>query len=488
MDEIKDKKTTGGESTANSGASANRERRPRNGQRGQRRQPGGSNKKTGAPAADAAGEQRAAEQSKQRTEATKQRRPDAEKKNPGAVNAAEKNDRGGKRRAPVQNRSGRKNGTDERTPRAFDDPAAARSVPGVDVVDSFADISLSGSSRPVSLVSTVSDEDDSYVPGPDDFRIPDEDILPECILPRKATAEGSHSNEGKTEVVGIRFENSGKTYYFAPGADKFVRGEHAIVETARGVEYGEISMGNTYVPNDEIVQPLRAVGRRATAEDAKHDEENHRREAETMSICAEKIAARGLEMKLVGSSYTFDNTKLIFYFTAAGRVDFRELVKDLAAVFRTRIELRQIGIRDEAKLLGGYGVCGRKLCCASFLPNFNQVSIRMAKEQGLSLSSSKISGCCGRLMCCLRFEHETYEREIKLTPPVDSIVETADGRGVVTENNPIAGTVKVRLDDKPSDPPKAYHRDTVNVISRGARRNDAHSADEGDDGDIIPEE
>ena len=207
-----------------------------------------------------------------------------------------------------------------------------------------------------------------------------------------------------------------------------------------------------------------------------------------MSICAEKIAARGLEMKLVGSSYTFDNTKLIFYFTAAGRVDFRELVKDLAAVFRTRIELRQIGIRDEAKLLGGYGVCGRKLCCASFLPNFNQVSIRMAKEQGLSLSSSKISGCCGRLMCCLRFEHETYEREIKLTPPVDSIVETSDGRGVVTENNPIAGTVKVRLDDKPSDPPKAYHRDTVNVISRGARRNDAHSADEGDDGDIIPEE
>ena len=202
MDEIKDKKTTGGEATANSGASANRERRPRNGQRRQRRQPGGSNKKTGAPAADAAGEQRAAEQSKQRTEATKQRRPDAEKKNPGAVNAAEKNDRGGKRRAPVQNRSGRKNGTDERTPRAFDDPAAARSVPGVDVVDSFADISLSGSSRPVSLVSTVSDEDDSYVPGPDDFRIPDEDILPECILPRKATAEGSPSNEGKTEVVG----------------------------------------------------------------------------------------------------------------------------------------------------------------------------------------------------------------------------------------------------------------------------------------------
>lgn len=192
-------------------------------------------------------------------------------------------------------------------------------------------------------------------------------------------------------------------------------------------------------------------------------------------------------MKLVGSSYTFDNSKLIFYFTAAGRVDFRELVKDLAAVFRTRIELRQIGIRDEAKMIGGCGVCGRKLCCASFLPNFAQVSIRMAKEQGLSLSSSKISGCCGRLMCCLRFEHETYEREIRLTPPVDSIVETVDGRGTVTENSPIAGTVKVRLDEKPGDPPRVYKRDDVKIISRGNRRNDDVGNGD-DDRDVVTDE
>lgn len=356
--------------------------------------------------------------------------------------------------------------------------------------DNFADISLTGNSRQPVLISTEEDDYGDIAAMPYAFKIPDEEILPECMLPsHKGVPTVSHAHtpgDGKTEVVGVKFESSGKSYYFAPGADKFRRGDHAIVETARGMEYGEISMGNTFVPTEDIVQPLRAIGRRATEEDTRHDEENHRREKEALVICAEKIAARGLDMKLVDAGYTFDNSKLIFYFTAAGRVDFRELVKDLAAVFRTRIELRQIGIRDEAKMLGGCGVCGRKLCCSSFLPNFNQVSIRMAKEQGLSLSSSKISGCCGRLMCCLRFEHETYEREIRMTPPIDSIVETEDGRGVVTENSPIAGTVKVRLDEKPGDPPRLYHRDSVKVITRGQRRID--TSDASDDADVIPED
>lgn len=356
--------------------------------------------------------------------------------------------------------------------------------------DNFADISLTGNSRQPVLIGTEEDDYSDIAAMPDAFRIPDEDILPECMLPSQNGTPRStlaHTpRDGKTEVVGVKFESSGKSYYFAPGADQFRRGDHAIVETARGMEYGEISMGNTFVPTEDIVQPLRAIGRRATEEDSRHDEENHRREKEALVICAEKIAARGLDMKLVDAGYTFDNSKLIFYFTAAGRVDFRELVKDLASVFRTRIELRQIGIRDEAKMLGGCGVCGRKLCCSSFLPNFNQVSIRMAKEQGLSLSSSKISGCCGRLMCCLRFEHDTYEREIRMTPPIDSIVETEDGRGIVTENSPIAGTVKVRLDDKPGDPPRIYHRDSVKVITRGQRRVD--TSDASDDADVIPED
>ncbi len=407
----------------------------------------------------------------------------------------EKKERAGKRRQQSQNRNDRSHG-DKLTGAAreanTDTNASFEKAPEtVDAFDNFADISLFGDNRSgrSAVEASGSAADLGELP-PDAFKIPDDEILPECLLPHKEAplpAKTEGPSENTTEVVGVRFESSGKTYYFAPGADKFVCGEHAIVETSRGVEYGEISMGNTYVPNETIVQPLRAIGRRATEEDTRRNEENHRREKEALALCAEKIAAHGLDMKLVGSSYTFDNTKLIFYFTAPGRVDFRELVKDLASVFRTRIELRQIGIRDEAKMLGGCGVCGRKLCCASFLPNFTQVSIRMAKEQGLSLSSSKISGCCGRLMCCLRFEHETYEREIKLTPPIDSIVETEDGKGIVTENSPIAGTVRVRLDDKPADPPKTYHRDNVKVLSRGNRRTEP-SESANDDSDVLPEE
>lgn len=282
-----------------------------------------------------------------------------------------------------------------------------------------------------------------------------------------AVEEAPASDEG-TLIVGIRFAHGGKSYYFDPGEEEFRIGDHAIVETARGVEFGDVSIANRCVPDSEIVPPLRKVLRRATPADVTHNSDNHRREDEAFTIAIGKIEARKLDMKLVGVQYTFDNTKLIFYFTSAGRVDFRELVKDLAAVFRTRIELRQIGIRDEAKMIGGWGVCGRKLCCSGFLPNFAQVSIKMAKEQGLSLNSSKISGTCGRLMCCLRFEQDTYEREIALMPPPDSIVNTPDGRGVVTEIHPIGYTLRVSLTDKADQGQKTYRLDDVTVIERAA--------------------
>jgi cell fate regulator YaaT (PSP1 superfamily) len=273
-----------------------------------------------------------------------------------------------------------------------------------------------------------------------------------------------------TEVVGIRFKLPGKVYYFAPGELKLKCGTHAIVETARGLEYGEVVIANSNVSSDSVVPPLRPVVRAATEEDTLHQKENKKKEDEAFRLCQTKIAAHGLDMKLVEAQYTFDNSKLLFYFTSDGRVDFRELVKDLAGVFRTRIELRQIGIRDEAKLLGGLGACGRPLCCAGFLSDFGQVSIKMAKEQNLSLNSTKISGCCGRLMCCLRYEHETYEQEIRLTPPVDALVETADGRGTVISNHVIKGTVTVRLEGQEGEAPRTYHRDTVKVIRAKGER------------------
>ncbi|MBO7249723.1 MAG: stage 0 sporulation family protein [Clostridia bacterium] len=268
------------------------------------------------------------------------------------------------------------------------------------------------------------------------------------------------------DVVGIRFKSSGKTYYFDPSGITAPKGAHAIVETARGLEYGEVSLANTKVSESDIVPPLRPLVRIATEADTKRHLENKKKEESAFVTCNERIAAHKLDMKLIEAQYTFDNTKLLFYFSSAGRVDFRELVKDLASVFKTRIELRQIGIRDEAKLIGGLGMCGRPLCCSVFLSDFGQVSIKMAKEQNLSLNSSKISGICGRLMCCLRFEHETYEYEIKRTPPVDSTVKTEDGIGTVTEINPLAGTIKVKLADKPDIPPKSYHRDNVTVIKK----------------------
>ncbi|MBQ8416688.1 MAG: stage 0 sporulation family protein, partial [Clostridia bacterium] len=252
------------------------------------------------------------------------------------------------------------------------------------------------------------------------------------------------------------------------------------VETARGPEFGEICLENTMVDANETVTPLRPLLRIATPQDVAHNEENRQKEAEALKVCQEKIQAHKLDMKLIEAQYAFDNSKLLFYFSSDGRVDFRELVKDLASVFRTRIELRQIGIRDEAKMLGGLGACGRPLCCSTFLPDFAQVSIKMAKEQGLSLNSAKISGMCGRLMCCLRFESDVYTEEIRLTPSIDTIVKTEDGVGTVIGTNPLAGTVRVVLKDSPDTPPKQYHRSTVTVL--GKRNRNQEAAKNGDGG------
>lgn len=266
------------------------------------------------------------------------------------------------------------------------------------------------------------------------------------------------------EIVGIRFKEVGKVYYFSPNGLKFSKGDKVIVETARGVECGEVTIENREISEDELVSPLKPVIRLANEKDLKIVEENKIKEKKAYAICEEKIANHGLEMKLVDVEYTFDNNKILFYFTADGRVDFRELVKDLAAVFRTRIELRQIGVRDESKMLGGFGVCGRPFCCNTFLGEFQPVSIKMAKEQGLSLNPVKISGTCGRLMCCLKYEQDTYEHLLRHTPKVGAIVETAEGRGTVIENNLITGMLKVRLDRRPEAAPLMVERHDVKLI------------------------
>lgn len=260
----------------------------------------------------------------------------------------------------------------------------------------------------------------------------------------------------EVEIVGIRFKNNGKVYYFLPEDLKLSVGQNVIVKTARGLEYGTTAIANRVVNKSTLVLPLRSVVRVATKQDDQQYEANVDSEKEAFKICQQKIAEHKLEMKLVDVEYTFDNNKLLFYFTADGRIDFRELVKDLAGIFKTRIELRQIGIRDETKLMGGLGVCGRPFCCKSFLSEFAQVSIKMAKEQNLSLNSAKISGACGKLMCCLRYEHESYEDAIKRTPKLDSKVITPDGEGTVVETNPLAELVRVRLDKEPDKSPKVY--------------------------------
>lgn len=247
-----------------------------------------------------------------------------------------------------------------------------------------------------------------------------------------------------TKVVGVRFRNAGKIYYFDPAKFEIESGDHVIVETARGVEMGNVILPPKEVEDDRVVSPLKAVIRIATEEDEKIVERNREKEKEAFQICLEKIEKHGLEMKLVEAEYTFDNNKLLFYFTADGRIDFRELVKDLAAVFRTRIELRQIGVRDETKILGGVGICGRGLCCHTYLSEFAPVSIKMAKEQNLSLNPTKISGVCGRLMCCLKNEQDTYEYLNSRLPNIGDHVTTPEGlKGVVQSVNVLRQLVKV---------------------------------------------
>lgn len=274
-------------------------------------------------------------------------------------------------------------------------------------------------------------------------------------------AAGEQAAAEEIEIVGVRFKSSGKIYYFDPEGIKISKDVNVIVETARGIEFGQVVMDNRMVSTKDIVLPLRKVIRIATDDDVQHHNENKAKEIDAFNICLEKITEHKLDMKLIDVEYTFDNNKLLFYFTADGRIDFRELVKDLASIFRTRIELRQIGIRDEAKMMGGLGVCGRPFCCHSFLSDFVQVSIKMAKEQNMSLNSVKISGTCGRLMCCLRYEYDMYDEELKKLPKVDAIVQTPDGEGIVVEVNPLAGLIKIRSHNDPEAPPKVYHRQDV---------------------------
>lgn len=270
------------------------------------------------------------------------------------------------------------------------------------------------------------------------------------------------------EIIGISFRGATKIYYFAANGCVAQEGDNAIVETARGLEYGKVTLTNAKVKREELVLPLKNVVRIADKNDDMRYEANRDKEKDAFDICAKKILDHKLEMKLIDVEYTFDNSKLLFYFTSDDRVDFRELVKDLAGYFRTRIELRQIGIRDEAKIMGGLGICGRPFCCNTFLPDFVQVSIKMAKEQNLSLNSAKISGACGRLMCCLRYEYDTYQEELRRMPKVDTTVVTPDGVGVVTELKPLQNIVKVMLSNENEKQPKQYHLSVLKPFDKNA--------------------
>ena len=267
-----------------------------------------------------------------------------------------------------------------------------------------------------------------------------------------------------TEVIGVRFKEVGKVYYFSPGELKVAVGERVIVETARGVECGTVVIGNFMAEDEDIVHPLKEIFRIATQQDMQMLEKNKARKDEIMKVFSDKIAEHKLNMKPIDVECTFDGGKIMFYFTAESRVDFRDLVKDLAGIYRTRIELRQIGVRDEAKMLGGLGICGRQLCCASFLGEFQPVSIKMAKEQSLSLNPTKISGTCGRLMCCLKYEQDSYEELLKITPKVGALVETAEGRGIVTDANLLTGVLKVSLDKNKDAPPVSFNRSDVKIL------------------------
>jgi cell fate regulator YaaT (PSP1 superfamily) len=266
------------------------------------------------------------------------------------------------------------------------------------------------------------------------------------------------------KIIGVRFKSVGKIYYFDPKDYDVKMGDKVIVETARGVECGEVALVDREIDETRFTNPVKGIIRLATPNDMKTIEKNRQKEKDAFKICEQKIAAHKLKMNLIDVECTFDNNKLLFYFTAESRVDFRELVKDLAAVFRTRIELRQIGVRDEAKMLGGLGICGQPFCCSRFLGEFQPVSIKMAKEQGLSLNPTKISGTCGRLMCCLKYEQDSYEDLLKHTPKVGAIVRTADGKGIVEEVNLLTGKLRVKMDKNGDE--TAYKGGTVPVSIR----------------------
>ena len=273
------------------------------------------------------------------------------------------------------------------------------------------------------------------------------------------------------KVVSVRFKENGKVYFFDPAGLDIQRGSYVIVDTARGLECGYAVQGSHDESSEKIVKPLKAVERVATKQDIEKMKQNRLDEKKAFDICLEKIEKHKLEMKLIDVEYTFDRSKVLFYFTADGRVDFRELVKELASIFRTRIELRQIGVRDESKLMGGVGVCGQPFCCSRFLSDFTPVSIKMAKKQGLSLNPTKISGCCGRLMCCLSYEQNVYEHLNKLTPSIGSYVKTADGNGIVVEVSLLASKLKVSLDKNRDGAPKEYLVKDVSLIRAGGKQN-----------------
>ena len=272
-----------------------------------------------------------------------------------------------------------------------------------------------------------------------------------------------------TEVISVRFRGGSKNYYFDPRGTQVRMGDQVIVQTAQGLEFATCTQGNHEVEDESIVKPLSPLVRMATENDRRVVEYNRKKESEAFDICERKIADHGLEMKLVNVAASFDSNKIVFYFTADGRVDFRELVRDLASVFRARIELRQIGVRDEAKMIGGLGICGRPFCCSQFLDGFLPVSIKMAKTQNLSLNPTKISGTCGRLMCCLKYEQEAYEDAVKRLPKNESFVETPDGVGTVTDVDFLRERVKVRLENAP-ETPQTYVREEINIVRNGKGR------------------
>ncbi len=280
------------------------------------------------------------------------------------------------------------------------------------------------------------------------------------------------------EIVGVRFRKAGKIYYFDPKGLSLGVGEKVIVETVRGLEIGSVVIANRMVEEEKCYMPLSPVIRAATPEDIKRDEENERKEKEALKICEEKVRKRNPEMTLIDAEYTFDNSKIIFNFVAEGRVDFRELLKDLASVFKTRIELRQIGVRDETKAVGGLGMCGRKVCCSQFLSEFSPVSVKMAKDQALSTNPQKISGACGKLICCLNFEQNAYEDAYKTMPRVGQQVKTPDGDGVVTESNILIEKVRVKFDRDGQVTQKVYDKKDIVFVPKAKKQPQNSSAEE----------